>query len=73
MLHNLLRVLLTQMNVDLCRIQIGVSQPLLQLKGRDSLLCFVCREGVPEGVTTRPFGNAGTFRILDDELSDTPL
>jgi hypothetical protein len=43
------------------------------LKGGYPFLCFVCREGVPEGVTTRPFGNAGIFRILDDELSDTPL
>jgi hypothetical protein len=50
-----------------------MSQPLLQLKGRDTLLCFIGRKRVSERVAACPFGNPGVFAVFHHELSDAAL
>ena len=50
-----------------------MSEPLLELKRGHPLLCFIRCERMPEGVTTRPFGNPSVFSVFHDELSDAAL
>ncbi len=59
--------------LDLCRIQICMSEPLLELEGRDALFRLVGGKRMPEAVTTRPLGNACVFAVFHNELSDAPL
>ena len=40
------------MYIDLCRIQIGVSQPLLELEGREAFFRLIGGEGMPERIST---------------------
>ena len=54
-------------------IEIRVSQPLLQLKCRDSLLGLIRRERMPKGVTGCLFGNSRLFAILHHEFANPPL
>ena len=61
------------MDIDLGGIQIRVSQPLLQLKRRDSLLGLIRRERMPEGMAGCLFGNPCFFAILDHEFANPPL
>src|SRR5437764_4951641 len=58
---------------DLGGVQIRVSQPLLQLKCRDSLLGLIRRERMPEGMTGCLLGNPCLFAILHNKFANPPL
>ena len=73
MLHDLFGVLFPKMHINLCGVQICMSKPLLELERRDAFFRLVGGEGMPESVTTCPFGNASVFSIFHDELSDASL
>jgi hypothetical protein len=66
-------ILLSQVYIDLGGIEIGMTEPLLELEGRDTLLRFVGREGVPQGVATGFFGNPRRLGVLHDEFANPPL
>src|SRR4051794_15732387 len=61
------------MHIDLGRIEIGMSQPLLELKGRDAFLGFLCCKGVPKGVAAGTPGDPCILGVFDDELSNAPF
>src|SRR5262249_45922330 len=42
-----------------------MSEPLLELEGRNAFFRLVGCKRMPEAVTTRPLGNAGVFAVAD--------
>src|SRR5262249_6376536 len=50
-----------------------MSEPLLELEGRDAFFRLVGGKRVAECVAARPFGNASVLPVFHHELSHTPL